>query len=214
MDEMTQQNSALVEENAATAKTLEHQAIAMDERVAFFCFDDDSAVEGTPTPVNPAAPAKHGVFVGSKSSMKPFNLAAAPGARSGLSPHAEQSSTTGENVNLDGAIEKHAEWKVRLRSAISNQERLDTPTISKDNCCQLGQWLYGHGKSKFGTKPEFRSLVALHKAFHVEAGRVSELINERKYGEAERALSNGTTYVDASISARNAIVALKKVVAA
>ncbi|MBX9776532.1 MAG: nitrate- and nitrite sensing domain-containing protein [Xanthobacteraceae bacterium] len=36
MDEVTQQNSALVEENAATAKTLEHQARAMDERVAFF----------------------------------------------------------------------------------------------------------------------------------------------------------------------------------
>jgi methyl-accepting chemotaxis protein len=36
MDEVTQQNSALVEENAATAKTLEHQAHAMDERVAFF----------------------------------------------------------------------------------------------------------------------------------------------------------------------------------
>jgi methyl-accepting chemotaxis protein len=36
MDEVTQQNSALVEENAATAKTLEHQAGAMNERVAFF----------------------------------------------------------------------------------------------------------------------------------------------------------------------------------
>ena len=40
MDEVTQQNSALVEENAATAKTLEHQAKAMDERVAFFKLDD------------------------------------------------------------------------------------------------------------------------------------------------------------------------------
>ena len=36
MDEMTQQNSALVEQNAAAAKTLEQQALAMDERVAFF----------------------------------------------------------------------------------------------------------------------------------------------------------------------------------
>jgi methyl-accepting chemotaxis protein len=36
MDEVTQQNSALVEENAATAKTLESQAEAMSERVAFF----------------------------------------------------------------------------------------------------------------------------------------------------------------------------------
>ncbi|MBI2716942.1 MAG: methyl-accepting chemotaxis protein, partial [Rhizobiales bacterium] len=43
MDEVTQQNSALVEENAATAKTLEHQAKAMDERVAFFKLDESAA---------------------------------------------------------------------------------------------------------------------------------------------------------------------------
>jgi methyl-accepting chemotaxis protein len=36
MDEVVQQNSALVEENAATAKTLEHQAQAMSSRVATF----------------------------------------------------------------------------------------------------------------------------------------------------------------------------------
>lgn len=36
MDEVTQQNSALVEENAATAKALEQQSAAMDEQVAFF----------------------------------------------------------------------------------------------------------------------------------------------------------------------------------
>jgi methyl-accepting chemotaxis protein len=36
MDEVTQQNSALVEENAATAKTLEQQSALMNERVAAF----------------------------------------------------------------------------------------------------------------------------------------------------------------------------------
>jgi methyl-accepting chemotaxis protein len=40
MDEVTQQNSALVEENAATAKTLEHQSTAMDERVSLFKLDE------------------------------------------------------------------------------------------------------------------------------------------------------------------------------
>ena len=39
MDEATQQNAALVEENAATAKALESQAQSMDERVAFFKVD-------------------------------------------------------------------------------------------------------------------------------------------------------------------------------
>jgi methyl-accepting chemotaxis protein len=36
MDEVTQRNAALVEENAATAKTLEQQAKVMDERVGYF----------------------------------------------------------------------------------------------------------------------------------------------------------------------------------
>ena len=40
LDEVTQQNSALVEENAATAKTLEHQSSAMGERIDFFRLDD------------------------------------------------------------------------------------------------------------------------------------------------------------------------------
>jgi hypothetical protein len=39
MDEVTQQNSALVEENAATAKTLEQQAEAMTRQVTFFRLD-------------------------------------------------------------------------------------------------------------------------------------------------------------------------------
>jgi methyl-accepting chemotaxis protein len=39
MDEVVQQNSALVEENAATAKMLEHQARAMSERIATFRVD-------------------------------------------------------------------------------------------------------------------------------------------------------------------------------
>jgi methyl-accepting chemotaxis protein len=48
MDEVTQQNSALVEENAATAKTLETQAQAMDEQVAFFQVDAAIAEDAAP----------------------------------------------------------------------------------------------------------------------------------------------------------------------
>ena len=40
---MTQQNSALVEENAATAKTLEHQSSAVTERLSSFRFEGEAA---------------------------------------------------------------------------------------------------------------------------------------------------------------------------
>jgi hypothetical protein len=58
---MTQQNSALVEENAATAKTLEQQSQGMDERVSFFRLGDGAAADAparvTMMPKRPAATA-------------------------------------------------------------------------------------------------------------------------------------------------------------
>ena len=41
MDEVTQQNSALVEKNAASAKALEHQSTTMDERVSLFQLEEE-----------------------------------------------------------------------------------------------------------------------------------------------------------------------------
>lgn len=46
---MTQQSSALVEENAATAKTPELQARTTDERVTFLRFDEVATLDGAPT---------------------------------------------------------------------------------------------------------------------------------------------------------------------
>jgi methyl-accepting chemotaxis protein len=48
MDETTQQNSALVEENAATAKTLEDQAAAMADTISFFYLEQGGTAGGTP----------------------------------------------------------------------------------------------------------------------------------------------------------------------
>ena len=56
MDEVTQQNSALVEENAATAKTLEHQSKAMTDRVDVFQIDSRPA--GSAASQRTAAPKR------------------------------------------------------------------------------------------------------------------------------------------------------------
>ena len=55
MDEVTQQNSALVEENAATAKTLEHQSKAMHDEVSVFRVNESDSQS---IPAQPAAWAK------------------------------------------------------------------------------------------------------------------------------------------------------------
>ncbi len=57
MDEVTQQNSALVEENAATAKTLEQQSKAMNDEVSVFRVDD-SDDEAAAAPARSAAAAR------------------------------------------------------------------------------------------------------------------------------------------------------------
>src|SRR5262245_36735192 len=58
MDEVTQQNSALVEENAATAKTLETQAAAMDQRVGMFRLEGGKIAQQAARPVTAARPAQ------------------------------------------------------------------------------------------------------------------------------------------------------------
>ncbi len=55
MDEGTQQNSALVEETAATAKTLEHQSRSMDQLVGFFQLEDDGRITMPGSPKRRAA---------------------------------------------------------------------------------------------------------------------------------------------------------------
>jgi methyl-accepting chemotaxis protein len=84
MDEATQQNSALVEENAATGKTLEQQAHTMTEQVGFFRVGSSAqtlsksaaapgqvkaaVVTAKPAPVKAGHPARRGIAVGRMQS--------------------------------------------------------------------------------------------------------------------------------------------------
>lgn len=113
-------------------------------------------------------------------------------------------------MDLNQAITKHAEWKVKFRSAISNQETLDAETISKDDCCELGKWLHGESKAKYGKFASYSDCVSKHATFHVEAGKVAKAINAKKYAEAESMLGAGTPYSTISGAVGGAIMHLKK----
>ena len=85
MDEVTQQNSALVEENAATAKTLEQQAGAMDERIAIFKIDAGAAKGAAREPARQARQEPPVTRVPTRGTAAPKQQAAAPVAvRRGL----------------------------------------------------------------------------------------------------------------------------------
>jgi len=113
-------------------------------------------------------------------------------------------------MDLNQAIDKHTEWKVKLRSAISKEESLDVETISKDNCCDLGKWLHGDSKVKLSKFASHSDCIAKHAEFHREAGNVAKAINAKKYTEAESMLSASSSYSAASNAVGVAIRRLKK----
>ena len=101
-------------------------------------------------------------------------------------------------MDLNSALSKHAEWKLKLRSAISKKEAMDATTISKDNCCEFGKWLHGEAKIKFGKLTSYSNCVAKHATFHIEAGKVATAINSKKYIGADAMLNAGMPYTAAS----------------
>ncbi|HEY1186729.1 MAG TPA: CZB domain-containing protein [Gemmata sp.] len=113
-------------------------------------------------------------------------------------------------MDLAQAVGKHAEWKVKLRKAMITGEPLDAATIGTDNCCELGKWLHGEGRTKFGTRPAFPVCVSRHAAFHVEAGKVARAINAKRLVEAEAALESEAGYGTASSALGAALMNLKR----
>ncbi len=104
MDEVTQQNSALVEENAATAKTLEHQAKSMDEQVAFFQIASGHDTQGyKPAAAMRAEPARPTAAAMAKAApLKATAVKAAPARKTVNSGPARNMQTAlAKAVNAD-----------------------------------------------------------------------------------------------------------------
>jgi methyl-accepting chemotaxis protein len=112
-------------------------------------------------------------------------------------------------MDLNLAIAVHSEWKTLLLAAIINNETLDTASIAKDNCCELGKWLHSDAKARYGSLPSFVTCVAKHAKFHVEASKVAAAINTKKYPDAHAMLNAGTAYSAASSAVQVAIENLK-----
>jgi methyl-accepting chemotaxis protein len=115
-----------------------------------------------------------------------------------------------KTMNLDDAIQTHADWKTRFRAAILTKQTLDVATISKDDCCELGKWLVDAGKSHFVRWDSYRDCVEMHRTFHVEASKVANAINARKFAEAGAMIAPGAPYSAAANMIATAIMLLKK----
>lgn len=195
MDDVTQQNAALVEEAAAAAESLEEQTQNLAETVAHFKLDGNSR---SFTGFANAEPVR---------TMSQTGIKSAP-ANKGAYQSAPVPDSVG--IDLDKALEKHSEWKVKLRTAISKREEMDAATISRDDCCDFGKWLHHGVKHHLAHEPSYGDCVSKHAAFHIEAGKIANMINAKKFSEAEAMLGNGSAFVAASTAVGVAIMRLKK----
>ncbi|MBL8276800.1 MAG: cache domain-containing protein [Pelomonas sp.] len=114
------------------------------------------------------------------------------------------------DFDFDAAIGAHRDWKVRLRQAIADHDRLDAETICRDDQCPLGRWLHGDGERRWRGRPTFVALVDKHAQFHQAAGDVARRINGGQYEQAERLIGSGSTFARISTEVATLLTQAKR----
>lgn len=124
------------------------------------------------------------------------------------SPHLFEESNNDSHHCL---VMTHVYWTTKLRFAVTNNEILDVTTISKDDCCGLGEWLHiKHAHLKTTHHPNYHACVAKHAAFHLEAGKIATLINSKRYDDARQLFDCTSSFDYAYSNAMTAFVRLKQ----
>ena len=112
---------------------------------------------------------------------------------------------------IDIALFDHAMWKMRLSTAINlGKMHVSVETIRRDDCCDLGRWLYSPTLTD-GDKldPHYQEVKELHAKFHCRAAQVAELALSGKSDEAKQHLLEGGDYYRASAELQSAMKAWK-----
>ena len=65
-------------------------------------------------------------------------------------------------------------------------EPLDIGTLSQDDVCAIGKWLYGEGKTLYGHLPEYETARQVHAELHLCAG---EVLAQHQMGNQDQALA-------------------------
>jgi methyl-accepting chemotaxis protein len=176
MDEMTQQNAALVEEAAAAAESLQDQAGSLSEAVSVFRLASGGGHR-------PALAAPRQAAIAPQSRPRAI---AGPASRPALP------ASRDAKVDFDAIVEAHNAWKKKLRAAIADERearRLDAEEVCKDDKCALGKWLYGEGR-RYESDQEYEQLRHSHADFHLCAADVIRKVQAGDKQAAESVLVN------------------------
>lgn len=87
-------------------------------------------------------------------------------------------------------IDGHREWRQRIISYVEGNtaEPIDETVLTKDDHCELGQWIHGHGHKHFNNIPVFHEVKSDHAAFHHAAGKVIGTYRSHGAAAAKKAL--------------------------
>jgi Chemoreceptor zinc-binding domain len=90
------------------------------------------------------------------------------------------------STNLKQILDTHHVLKKKLQAELNGAGNgsLDVVTISHDNACAIGKWLYGEGKALYGHLPEYESARKVHAELHLCAG---EVLSEHYVGNLDQA---------------------------
>ena len=116
--------------------------------------------------------------------------APAPAALQGAVQESDQSAG---GLDFASAIQAHRNWKNRLGKYLSDEsdEKLNYRVICRDDQCVLGKWINGQGADDFGHLPSFGELKVSHGQFHLAAGRIVQLHDDKQTEEAQQLLRHG-----------------------
>jgi len=169
MDEVTQQNAALVEEAAAAAESLVEQAVTLMDTVNEFKLNGGNQVTNNRRASN-------------SPMRKPSNTLNTQVAK----------GNSETKFSFADATQAHIKWKNRLVNYVSGKsdEHLEVEKVCRDDQCPLGGWIYGQAQ-KHAHMREYKELKIAHAEFHQSVGEIVQCVHDNKQPEA-RQLLGGT----------------------
>jgi methyl-accepting chemotaxis protein len=183
MDEVTQQNAALVEQAAAAAESLVEQATSLIDTVSAFKLE------------------------GANQKNRHLRTIAPPAQLRSNAPLKIASRTEDAHFSFDDAKEAHIKWKTRLVDYIAgrSKEHLEVDKVCRDDQCPLGGWIYGPAQ-KYARMPEFNELKTAHTEFHQSVGDIVRCVHNQNQAEAKSMLGG-----DFSKTSKRTIMAISNI---
>lgn len=109
-------------------------------------------------------------------------------------------------MDFKAAFEKHSQWKIKFRQAISEKNSTGLGAVGSDKACELGTWLGSAECVPFRGMPAFAELTSAHQAFHREAGLIADAIVSKRFEKAKQLL-DGPGYAKATDRVWHALIA-------